>query len=135
MGRLKPGETSANAGAPLRCSIPELFRATLPSDYAAANVKGNLKFKLPAVPAGSGLSELRAKYGNPLLIVLATTGMVLLIACANLANLILARATAREHEFAERLAQAEPVNPATDDRRRIARTGRSGWPDCFSPEC
>jgi putative ABC transport system permease protein len=104
MGRLKPGESLRRANAQLATISAGIFEATLPKNYPAVNVKDYLKFKLTAVPGGTGVSWLRDQYGDPLWLLLVTAGLVLLIACANLANLMLARATTREREIAIRLA-------------------------------
>jgi putative ABC transport system permease protein len=103
-GRLKPGWTLARASAQVRTISRGVFEATVPPIYNPDGVKHYLDYKLGAFPGGTGLSSLREDYENPLWLLLSIAGLVLLIACANLANLMLARASAREREIAVRLA-------------------------------
>lgn len=104
MGRLKPGWSLEQATAQLQTISPGIFETTLPPKYPSVSVQKYLGFKLEATPAGTGISQLRETYSQPLWLLLAIAGLVLLIACANLANLMLARASSREREIAIRLA-------------------------------
>jgi predicted permease len=103
VGRLKPGVTRAAAAAQLKQIMPQVQEATLPP-YRRDLADNYLNMGVEVVDASSGLSPLRRSYQRPLWILLGISGLVLLIAAVNLANLLLARATARRAEFAVRLA-------------------------------
>ncbi len=114
MGRLEPGWSVQRATAQLNAISPDLFRSTLPPTYPAVSVQKYLNFKLAAYESGSGISSLREQYESPLWLLLGTAALVLVIACANLANLLLARASARQREIALRLGLGA-------SRRRVIR--------------
>ena len=103
-GRLKPGWTVEKASAQLKSISPMIFQQTLPTKYTEEDRKSYLSFTVTAVAGETGTSSLRRSYASPLSLLLAITALVLLIACSNLANLMLARASAREREIAIRLA-------------------------------
>jgi len=107
MGRLKPGLNVEQTSARLAAISPAIW-ASLPPDTAIPVYKGMEMrgMRLGAFPRANGLdaSRVRKTYGRPLQAMMVVVGVVLLIACSNIACLLLARATARNREIAVRLA-------------------------------
>jgi predicted permease len=104
VGRLKPGVNLAQANASINITFHNILQsdgATIADSQRRAQL---MDANIVARDARHGLSALRGEYEQPLYILMGLVGMLLLLACANVANLFLARASGRERELAVRVA-------------------------------
>jgi predicted permease len=106
IGRLRPGATTQGMAPRLTVTLRQWMQndSGYPANWMADVVRLLPKQNISVIPAGAGVAVMKQDYGRSLQILLAVCGMVLLIACSNVANLLLARGVARRAQTAVRMA-------------------------------
>ncbi len=104
LGRLKPGVSLAQAQAGINLQLRQYLTELAGSKLTEERQRGIQNTYIKLAEGYGGISGLRALYSKPLHMLMAIVGMVLLIACANVGSLLLARATARKAEISLRMA-------------------------------